>query len=768
MEELNKLYSKIKFLNIHHGLLEAKFGIEKENVRVDLNGNLATTPHPEFLGDKLENPYYTTDFSESQVEMITPPMDSIEEVHGFISTLHDMLSEKLDGELLWPQSIPPILPNEEEIPIAKYGSKGSEKEIYREELASKYGKARQLLSGVHFNFSLNPKLESLLYKSIDSNLDFEEFRNNLYLKIVRNFMRFRWILVYLFGCSPKTDPDFKMKSLKTGGFVPTKCSDSISIRTGSAGYRNPKDFFICFDSLDSFFDSVNQLIESGDLLLVEELYLPIRLKFDKDNRLSHLELRIVDLKPEETSGVNIHELRFNHVFLLFCLFYKENKKCSEEDQVISTYNHDKIACCGLDPNLEIFNLDGEKANVREVVKNLFNEIQDFAVSTDILGDEKYCESIEFVKSMLEGNEVLFAERVRDQVNKYGYIDYHLNKAKQHRDKSLKEGYKFHGFEDMELSTQLLMKAAIDKSINIDILDKSENILKLEKDNKVEYVKQATKTSVDTYSSVLMMENKSVTKKILDKNNINSPRGSEYSNKDKAYAAYLHHKNKSIVIKPNSTNFGIGISILLDNNSEETYKKAVDIAFENDKLVLIEEFISGKEYRFFVINDKVEGILHRVPANIKGDGKSSIRELIEIKNKNSLRGQGYRTPLEKIKMGEAESMFLAQQKLDFDSVIENDKIVYLRENSNISTGGDSIDFTDEMHQSYKDIAVEAAKALGVRITGIDIMILDIAQPANQENYSIIELNFNPAIHIHCYPFVGKNRHLNHKIIKALGF
>ena len=147
---------------------------------------------------------------------------------------------------------------------------------------------------------------------------------------------------------------------------------------------------------------------------------------------------------------------------------------------------------------------------------------------------------------------------------------------------------------------------------------------------------------------------------------------------------------------------------------------------------------------------------------------SLRSVVELKNQDPIRGKGYRTPLEKINLGEAEKMFLKAQGLDFESVPEKDEQVFLRENSNISTGGDSIDYTDDIHQSYKDIAVEATKALNVQITGLDMMIKDFKVPVSEDNYTIIELNFNPAIHIHCYPFKGKNRRLNEKILDAIGF
>ena len=247
-----------------------------------------------------------------------------------------------------------------------------------------------------------------------------------------------------------------------------------------------------------------------------------------------------------------------------------------------------------------------------------------------------------------------------------------------------------------------------------------------------------------------------------------PKGTEYTNADTAKQDFELLKGQAVVIKPNQTNFGIGITILKENTDEHTFQRAVDFAFKHDSTILIEEFISGKEFRFFVIGHEVVAILHRVPANVTGDGLKSIQELVHIKNQDPLRGKGYRTPLEKIQLGEAEDVFLEMQHKNFDSIPEPGETVYLRENSNISTGGDSIDFTDDIPESYKRIAIEAAKALNVTITGLDMMISDHTQEANPNNYAIIELNFNPAIHIHCHPFKGKNRKLNEKLMDALGY
>lgn len=766
---INNIKEALQLEGIRESLKNGKFGIEKENVRVDFSGKMATTPHPGILGDKFHNPFITTDFSESQVEMITPPLHSIAEVHGFLETLQDVISENLSDELLWPQSLPPLLPQEEEIPIAKFGEKGIHKEKYREELANRYGKERQMLSGIHFNYSLSARLERKLKKANNWTGDLESFREAVYLKMIRNFMRYRWMLIWLFGESPVSDPSLKMKSLKTGKKSFMSCGNAISIRNSSMGYRNIEEFYVDFNSLKDYNESVSGLIESGKILAGEELYLPIRLKFDeRSKKISHLEARILDLDPFEKSGVSKNRLYFTHLFLLYCLFTSENGKYNEEEQEIAANNQDLVACHGLNSELMLMNFDGKENYATKMLQELLSNITKFVKESGLSNDSDYQGSLDEIADFIKNPDHRSSYRVKQKIVEEGFINFHLNKAKHYKEESEMSGFRFHGFEDLELSSQLVMKAALRRGVEFEILDRFENFISLTQGDKTEYVMQATRTSLDNYSSVLMMENKLVTKKILEKNRIRVPDGFDYQDARQARSDFDLFEGKGIVIKPKSTNFGLGITILKDNNDEIVYKRAVDIAFEHDGSILIEEFISGREFRFFVINDQVCGILHRVPANVKGDGEKSIRELVEIKNQDPLRGKGYRTPLEKIRLEEAEEMFLKEQGLTFESVLKKDELVYLRENSNISTGGDSIDFTDDIHQSYKEIAIQSSKALGVQITGLDMMIEDVNKPATKDNYAIIEMNFNPAIHIHCYPYIGKNRQLNEKILDSLGF
>jgi glutamate--cysteine ligase len=358
----------------------------------------------------------------------------------------------------------------------------------------------------------------------------------------------------------------------------------------------------------------------------------------------------------------------------------------------------------------------------------------------------------------------YAYQITEKAKEEGYIGVHLNLAKAYKQTAYTNRYKFEGYEDLELSTQILIKEAVKRGINTQITDRSDNFIELSKGHITEYVKQATKTSKDSYMTMLMMENKTVTKKVLEKHHICVPKGIELTKGQNPALAIGQYEKRPIVVKPKSTNFGTGISIFPEGTSKEDIAKALEIGFKYDDTVLIEEFAKGKEYRFLVIGDEVAGILHRVPANVEGDGIHSITELVEIKNQDPLRGKGYKTPLEKIRLDSSSGLFLKQRQLNFNYVPRTGEVVYLRENSNISTGGDSIDYTDSIPDKFKQIAVEAARAVGAKFCGVDMMLEDYA--SEESSYSIIELNFNPAIHIHCFPYKGKERNIGEKVLKVL--
>lgn len=747
--------------------LEGLFGLEKENLRVDLAGNLALTPHPAVFGNKLKHPYITTDFSESQVEMITPPLSDISQAIGFMETIHDIVSLELGDELLWPQSIPPILPADQHIPIAQYDEGGKEAREYREFLAQKYGPKNLLVSGIHFNFSYSEKLLELLYQQANPSVSFDDFKDKIYLKTTRQMLRLRWIYILLYGNSPLADPSIEFRC-KIAPYPNKSDLKALSIRNSCFGYQNFDDLFPDYGSVPKYKDSLAHMISNQKIVAAKELYSPVRPKFLKSpDHISHIEFRFIDIDPLTKAGTPAEALRFLHALALYGLMTEEPDDFGDKAQADANRYHTGVALYGLNTVPYLVDKDGVRHNIWNKARTIVQEMTGLFEEIELRNTE-YLDSLKQAAYLIENPKERKVYEVLKGIVKMGYIPFHVEMAKHYLAASIDKTYNFQGLEDLELSTQLLLREAVKRGISFEILDRKENFVRLQKEGNIQYVKQATKTSLDNYASILAMENKLVTKKILEEHGIRVPKGHEYTLADVAKADFLFHQGKPVVVKPNQTNFGLGITILKENSDEETYRRAVEIAFEHDTTILIEEFIAGKEFRFFVIGDEVAGILHRVPANVAGDGTGTVSELVELKNQDPLRGKGYRTPLEKIQLGEAEAMFLKQQNKDFDTIPAAGELVYLRENSNISTGGDSIDFTDDIPDSYKQIAVRAAKALNVAITGLDMIIPDVSAEATADNYAIIELNFNPAIHIHCHPFKGKNRRLNEKLLDALGY
>lgn len=772
---MNTIENIIKENSLGADIKKGRFGIEKESVRVNENGELATTPHPEIFGEKTENPYITVDFSESQIEMITPTVNSVEKAYDFLRNIHEIVATNLKDEYLWSQSVPPILPSEELIPLGKF-PQNKELERYREKLALKYGRKKQLLSGIHFNFSFDDEFLKELYELSKEKISFKEFKNNIYLKISRNYFKYGWMIIYLLGASPVIHETYLQKCIdKMKKFTDDTYyfENLVSFRNGSCGYRNEKDFFVNYENVDKYVESLEKLIEKESISSAKEYYSPIRLKTKKpkeilkelkNSGIEYLEFRSIDLNPFSEIGIEKVDLEFLHLFILF-LFLKDDEPFEEKDYFRYLKNQEILANRGNSDEFRLICCEDKSVSPKEYSMVILEEIERHLKNIGVF-TSKDESTLQYQKNKVLSN-TLYSDLVLKGVRTKGFVKFHIDKAKKFLLEMKKTPYTLKGFEDLELSTQILLKAAIKNGVKFEILDRDENFVYLEKNGKVEYVKQATKTSLDSYVTMLIMENKVVTKKVLEKENIIVPQGKDYFNIEEAKSDYRKY-GAGTVIKPKSTNFGLGITIFKEEFSKEDYEKALEIAFKEDNAILIEKFVKGKEYRIFVIGDEVVGILHRVPANVRGDGERSIKELVEEKNLDPLRGIGYKTPLEKIKLEDPEKLFLKGQGLTMEYIPKKDEVVYLRENSNISTGGDSLDYTDDILDTYKEIAIKASKAVGARICGVDMMIEDIKNPNPKGNYAIIELNFNPAIHIHCYPYKGKNRNLGEKILKALGY
>jgi len=192
--------------------------------------------------------------------------------------------------------------------------------------------------------------------------------------------------------------------------------------------------------------------------------------------------------------------------------------------------------------------------------------------------------------------------------------------------------------------------------------------------------------------------------------------------------------------------------------------AVKYAQQESLEFMVEDYVFGEDYRVLVVDYKVVAVTKRIPANVVGDGEHMIQELVDKKNEN--RSEGYQTHLSKIKMDEETEQTLSEQGFTLNSVPEEGKMVFLRKNANLSSGGESINLDSELHPENVVACEGVARKLGLKVAGIDILTGDLQRPFGENGGIILEVNARPRIRMHQFPVQGKPVMVADKIIDML--
>ncbi|MDK2992793.1 MAG: cyanophycin synthetase [Clostridiales bacterium] len=275
--------------------------------------------------------------------------------------------------------------------------------------------------------------------------------------------------------------------------------------------------------------------------------------------------------------------------------------------------------------------------------------------------------------------------------------------------------------------------------------------------------EATITENTSCIAVDIACDKMITKSILADIGIPVPIGQSCLDVDEA-VSIAESIGYPVVVKPKGGNQGKGV--WLELNNPEAVKQAFKSASLFDQEIIVEKYIKGRDYRVLVVGDKVIAVSEKIPPYVIGDGHHTIIELVNMINSDERRGDDHERPLTKIKIDEQVTSYLHKNGLNIDSIPQSGQKVYLRVNGNLSTGGIAIDRTDKIHPYNADLALRAARIIGLDVAGIDITALDIDVPLDGVNGAIIEINAAPGIRMHHYPYKGKPRNAAKAIIDML--
>jgi glutamate--cysteine ligase len=396
-------------------------GIEKESLRARADGSLATTPHPPALGSPLTHSHITTDFSESQLELITGAHTSVDAMLEELTHIHQVVYRALregrgdGGEILWCASMPCNLPPDDEIPLGRYGSSnvGRAKTVYRMGLAHRYGRRMQTISGIHYNWSL------------------PERSSDEYFALVRNFRRSAWLLFYLFGASPAVCDSFVagnsnhgLQRLAPGTlYLPY----ATSLRMGRLGYQSDaqSSLSVSYNSLADYGASLYGALTTpypqyekiglrdGDdykqlatsLLQIEnEFYGKIRPKRRiqpgerplhalRERGVEYVEVRLMDLDPFSPIGITARTCRFLDVFLLHCLLAESPPDTPAEIAAMNR-NQERVAAHGREPGL-VLERAGREVPLKDWGRELVAQCSPLAATLDArLGGTAYRDAVD--------------------------------------------------------------------------------------------------------------------------------------------------------------------------------------------------------------------------------------------------------------------------------------------------------------------------------------------------------------------------------------
>jgi cyanophycin synthetase len=257
--------------------------------------------------------------------------------------------------------------------------------------------------------------------------------------------------------------------------------------------------------------------------------------------------------------------------------------------------------------------------------------------------------------------------------------------------------------------------------------------------------------------------KDLTKARLEKFSIPVPKGEVVGTEAAAIAA-LHAVGAPVVVKPLDGQQGKGVSLNL--SEPEEVATAFRVAREYSRDVIVESYFEGRNYRVLVVGYRMVAASERMPCHVRGDGAHTVAELIDIENRNPRRGEGHEKPLTKIKVNEVLKAFVEKQGMSLAHVPRDGERFMLCGGINLSTGGTARDVTDEVHPSVKSLCERAARAVGLDICGIDLVMPDIAAPPVEGSGGIIEINTAPGLRMHCFPSEGKARDVGARIVEML--
>lgn len=478
-------------------------GLERETLRITPQGKISQKPHPIALGSALTNKWITTDFSESLLEFITPVSFDVATLLGQLTDIHKFAQSQLDGETLWPFSMPCPIDKDTDIPLAQYGCSnvGRMKTLYREGLKRRYGSMMQVISGVHFNFSFPEAFWTQLFGDVQGE-ERQEKISDAYFGLIRNYYRFGWLIPFLFGASPALCREFLQDKtaplpFETLGADTLYLPQATSLRLSDLGYTNQAQnaFRIGFNGLSEYLDGLETAMQtpsqafadigvkvdgefrqlnSNVLQIENELYAPIRAKRVtqsgekpscalKRAGVEYIEVRSLDINPLSPIGISEDQVRFLDLFLVWATL-SDSAPMTDCELDCWRQNWKKVVVSGRDLDLMLtIGCQGEQLTLREWALRVFDELAQVAEMMDTAhGNHAYQATCERLREWVETPSRSLSGQIWQKMIEAGEMfDLGQRLSQQHQAELVKSEYQYFFPEQFEIERDRSLHAQVE-------------------------------------------------------------------------------------------------------------------------------------------------------------------------------------------------------------------------------------------------------------------------------------------------------------------
>ncbi|MFC6181435.1 bifunctional glutamate--cysteine ligase GshA/glutathione synthetase GshB [Lactiplantibacillus daowaiensis] len=724
----------------------SNLGLEVTMQRVDEQGHLSTQPYPKALGNQQQNHQLHNDFAQTQLKISTPAMSDLSALMNYLTALNTTARRALAADdYLWPLSSTPILPADlTDIPLAETDDLGFKR---RQAQAKKYDVTKLMTTGTHVNLSFNEQLFTRLYTETfhQQYASYVEFRNAVYLKVAQGFVRMNWLIQYLFGATP------------TLAITATKAKPQRTSVHSPAGRFN--DVNGDYTSIDRYIAKIQADVRHKNLLSISDFDGPVR--FRSLGQLStlarqgvyYLEFRGLDLDPTKPTGVDQQAVEFLRLLASYFVMMP----------ALPTAMVEQVGAQAAALTAQVTTENPTTASAQaQPAQQVLTALKDFVTTHGLPASDAVL--LDQLKQRVADPKQTLSAQVAQQPDALAWA---TQQAQTYQKAAQAKPFALPGFTNLDLSSQLLAERALARGIKVDVVAADANILRLTHQDTAQLVVNGSGTDLNPQALTTVLAHKVAAKQVMAEHGVQVPASQTYHSANQLIDDYDRYAQGGIVLKATDKTHAVVAFRIMPQR--QLFEQVVHQLFEQTTSVMAEELIVASSYRFLVIGGKVKAVVERIPANVVGDGRSTIQTLLDRKNERSLRGAAFKYPQSQLKLGTVERYRLDSYHLDLDSVVSRGTQILLREDATFGNGADVLDATDDMHPSYVQAVEKLAADLHLQVAGFDVMIPNLyaeLTPDHPEMAVYLGIHAAPFLYPHVFPMFGDSQPVTEQLLDGL--